>query len=43
VFWPVTQQWYGDRLATDYRPRPIAELQGLLTTAGLTTPFWSLT
>ena len=34
--------WYGDRLSPDYRPATVEHLQGLLTTAGLTDPFWRL-
>ena len=43
VLWPLTERWYGDRLATDFRPRPVADLQRLLVAAGLTASFWSLT
>lgn len=40
--WSLSQQWYGDRLAPDYRPRPVEQLQGLLTDAGLISDFWQL-
>ena len=43
VLWPLTIAWYGDRLSPDYRPATVEHLQGLLTSAGLTTGFWSLT
>ncbi len=40
--WPLTQAWYGDRLALDYRPAPIDLLQRLLTAVGATSDFWVL-
>ena len=40
--WPLSEEWYGDRLHPDYSAKPIDELQGMLTRAGLTGPFWSL-
>ncbi len=40
--WTLSQGWYGDRLAADYRPAPVSHLQSLLTNVGLTDPFWAL-
>jgi len=40
--WTLSQDWYGDRLAPDYRPRALVKSQQLLTKAGLTEPFWAL-
>ena len=40
--WELTQQWYGDRLAEPFEPKTVAELQGFLTDANLTTDFWQL-
>lgn len=40
--WTLSQAWYGDRLAENYRPKPIAELQQLLSDIGLTGEFWQL-
>ena len=40
--WTLSQQWYGDRLASDYRPTSAPELQRLLANVGLTDDFWTL-
>jgi hypothetical protein len=40
--WPLSQAWYGDRLEQDYSPKPVAELQTILTRAGLVSQFWQL-
>jgi len=41
--WPLSQDWYGDRLAQDYATKPVADMQAMLTRAGLTGDFWQLT
>ena len=43
TLWALAQRWYGDRLAPDWRRRPVKERQTLLTEVGLTGPFWNLT
>ena len=40
--WPLSQAWYGDRLDPDFAPKPVAELQAILTQADLTSQFWQL-
>jgi hypothetical protein len=40
--WPLSQTWYGDRLAEPFQPKTVDELQGLLTNVGLTDPFWQI-
>ncbi|BAN00757.1 hypothetical protein [Ilumatobacter coccineus] len=42
AMWPLTQGWYGDRLAEPFVAKSLDELQALLTSAGLTSPFWQL-
>ena len=42
VLWPLTVEWYGDRLDPDFRPRPVEELQALLDGVGLVDEFWRL-
>ena len=42
AMWPMTREWYGDRVSSDFRPKSVATLQGLLTSAGLTSDFWQL-
>jgi hypothetical protein len=38
--WPLTVDWYGNRLDPDYRPRTVGELTGVLRAAGLVDGFW---
>jgi hypothetical protein len=40
--WELSKGWYGDRLEPDYRPKPVEELQAVLSGVGLTSPFWQL-
>lgn len=40
--WPLSQEWYGDRLDPNYTSKPVSELQAMLTRAGLTGQFWQL-
>lgn len=40
--WQLSQPWYGDRLASDYRPHTTEHNQRLLAAVGLTGPFWHL-
>jgi hypothetical protein len=35
-------RWYGDRLDPGWRPRGLAESQGILESVGLTGDFWRL-
>lgn len=43
AMWALSLLWYGDRMSASYTPKPVDELQGMLTTVGLTEPFWQLT
>lgn len=38
----LAYQWWGDRLADDWRPRTRDQSQAILTAVGLTDPFWTL-
>jgi hypothetical protein len=38
----LAQEWWGDRLAPDWRPRTRDESQAILDRLGLTGPFWRL-
>lgn len=40
--WRLSQDWYGDRLAADYRPRSVSDYQGFLSRVGLDDLFWQL-
>ena len=40
--WPLSQEWYGNRVDPNYRPATIDHLQHLLTDVGLTSGFWQL-
>jgi len=40
--WPLSREWYGDRLEPGYRTKPAAKLQAMLSRAGLTGDFWML-
>lgn len=40
--WALSQQWYGNRLAPDFRRPTIAEAQAIFASIGLTGPFWRL-
>lgn len=40
--WRLSQGWYRDRLAADYVPKTVADLQDLLTDVGLAESFWQL-
>ena len=40
--WRLTRDWYGDRLAPEFRPKAAAELQEVLTGVGLVSDFWQL-
>lgn len=36
----LAHSFYGNRLEPDWRPRTLAETQGILDSVGLTGPFW---
>jgi hypothetical protein len=38
----LAQEWWGDRLAPDWRPHTRAENQAILDRLGLTGEFWRL-
>ncbi len=40
--WPLSMEWYGDRLDPDYSAKPVGELQAMLNRAGLVGDFWRL-
>jgi hypothetical protein len=40
--WTLSQQWYGDRLARDYRPKSAPAFQRILDDVGLNDNFWTL-
>ena len=40
--WRLARAWYGDRLASDWRPRTRDESQAVLESVGLTGDFWAL-
>ncbi|MBW8866088.1 MAG: hypothetical protein JF610_01965 [Acidobacteria bacterium] len=40
--WDLSQKWYGNRLAADFRRPTKAEAQAIFESAGLTGPFWKL-
>ena len=40
--WLLAQHWFDGRLSLDWKPRPQAASQQLLTDAGCTGTFWSL-
>ena len=42
TMWRLTQDWYGDRLDPDFRPRPVEEMQAKLMRVGLRSDFWQL-
>lgn len=43
VMWPLSQEWYGDRLDPAYLPKTGEQLQRFLSRAGLISDFWRLT
>ena len=40
--WALAKAWYTDPRHRDWRPRTRDESQGVLTSVGLTGPFWQL-
>ncbi len=40
--WPLSLEWYGDRLDPEFTAKTIPELQAMLSRAGLTGDFWQL-
>jgi hypothetical protein len=40
--WMLSQLWYGDRLAPDFRRRTMDEAHAIFERVGLTGPFWRL-
>ncbi|HEX8029388.1 MAG TPA: hypothetical protein VF491_13035 [Vicinamibacterales bacterium] len=40
--WDLAQSWYTGRLSADWKPRPRAQSQQLLSDAGFAGPFWTL-
>jgi hypothetical protein len=40
--WALSQRWYGDRLAPDFRRPTIDEAHAIFANVGLTGSFWDL-
>ena len=40
--WQLAQEWYGDKLSSDWRRMTLEESEAMLASIGLTEPFWSL-
>lgn len=40
--WRLALPWYGDRLDSDWAPRPVERSQAILEETGFTGPFWEL-
>jgi hypothetical protein len=40
--WALSQQWYGNRLAPDFRRPTIDEAHAIFANVGLTGSFWDL-
>ena len=40
--WALARAWYADPRHTNWRPRTRDESQSVLTSVGLTGPFWQL-
>ena len=40
--WQLAQEWYGDKLSSDWRRKTLEESEAMLASIGLTEPFWSL-
>jgi hypothetical protein len=40
--WELSQKWYGNRLAADFRRPTAEEAQQIFESVGLTGPFWQL-
>ena len=40
--WELSEKWYGNRLAADFRRPTKDEAQAIFTSVGLVDPFWAL-
>jgi hypothetical protein len=40
--WDLSKQWYGNRLAADFRRPSRDEAQAIFASVGLVGPFWQL-
>jgi hypothetical protein len=40
--WQLAQEWYADRMSTDWRRRTPAEAEAVFASIGLTGSFWKL-
>jgi len=40
--WRLAEEWYGDRLSSDWRPKTKEESQAAFTRIGLVGEFWRL-
>ncbi len=41
--WQLSQAWYGDRMASDFRGRTVAQAMDIFGRLGLTSAFWQAT
>lgn len=40
--WQLARAWYADKLSPDWRRKTLEEAEEVLSSIGLTEPFWSL-
>ncbi|MBZ5510015.1 MAG: alkylmercury lyase family protein [Acidobacteriia bacterium] len=40
--WRLAQEWYGNRLSPDWRPKTVPEAQAAFASIGLAGEFWRL-
>ena len=40
--WQLAHKWYSDKLSPDWRRKTLEESEAMLSSIGLTEPFWSL-
>jgi len=41
--WALSQAWYGDRMASTFRGRTVAQATEIFARVGLTSAFWQTT
>lgn len=40
--WRLAQEWYGDRLSPNWRPKTVVEAEAAFAKIGLSGEFWTL-
>lgn len=40
--WRLAQEWYGDRLSPNWRPKTVEEAEAAFAKIGLSGEFWTL-